>query len=285
MALLAFASTSCKEDTEPRLNTPGKFVLNTPSMANLPYLLTAQSSVNLTVSQPDYGGVAVVPVYSVLASYDETLNFDENGQPANFVELEGRYTTAAFSIPGEALAMAICSLSGYDTPESFSDAPRKVYLAVKAEVPNCNYSVVYSNVICLASVTPYFAVKLPAKIYLVGAPQGWDINSSAMTLSEADDAIGSNVFTGTFTISADDAAGGFRFYTALGNWGDNGALPSIGAAADDGDNQSVAVNDQGIYQGACVNGKGNWNVSNWPGGDMKITVNLNNMRVVFEKVN
>lgn len=283
MALLALATSSCKEDTEPRLNTPGEFVLNTPPMANLPYLLTAQSSVNLTVSQPDYGGVAVVPVYRVLASYEDVLKLDENGNAVNFVELEGSYTTAAFSVPGEALAMAICSLSGYDSPENFSDEARKVNLVVKAEVPNCNYSVVYSNMISLASVTPYFAIKLPAKIYLVGAPQGWDINSNSMVLSEADDAIGSNVFTGVFSISADDAAGGFRFYTELGNWGDNGALPSIGAAADDGDNQAVTVNDQGIYQGACVNGKGNWNITNWEDGDMKITVDLNTMKVIFEK--
>ena len=77
-----------------------------------------------------------------------------------------------------------------------------------------------------------------------------------MVLSEPDNGIGSNIYSGSFEISADDAASGFRFYTALGSWGDNGVLPSVGAAADDGDNQAVTVSDSGVYEGACVAGKG-----------------------------
>lgn len=275
VAILGLMAGSCKEDTEPRLSVPTSFVLNTPPMADNMYVLNASSAVQMTMSQPDYG-LGVVPVYSFEIAY--------NADAAKWQPIEGKFTTAKCEIPGEALAMAICQLSGYDkTPENFVDTPRTIYVRAKAEILNCDYSVIYSNIVTLKSVQPYFAVKLPAKLYLVGKPQGWDINSNAMTLSEPENGIGSDIYSGVFEISAEDAEGGFRFYTALGTWGDDGSLPSVGAAANDGDNQAVSVDGSGRYEGKCVYGKGNWNLTNWPGGRMKITVDLKGKNVVFEK--
>ena len=53
--LLGFTFTSCKEDTQPRLSKPTNFVLNTPPMADQLYVMSATSTINLTVSQPNYG--------------------------------------------------------------------------------------------------------------------------------------------------------------------------------------------------------------------------------------
>lgn len=276
LSLVAFfvtAATSCKEDTEPRLQEPTEFVLNTPPMALNTYLLSSTSGIDFTLSQPDYG-LGVVPVYTIEIS--STADF------ATSAVVEGSYTTAAFTVPGEALALAICQLWGYDSPETFDAAARPVFVRAVSDIANVSYARIVSNVIELRSVRPYFAVKLPAKIYLIGQPQGWDINSGEMVLSEPENGIGSDIYTGVFDISADDAASGFRFYTSLGSWGDNGSLPSIGAAADDGDNQSITLDDASSYSGPCVTGKGNWNLTNWPGGAMKITVDLKSMRVVFQ---
>lgn len=272
VAILSLVSTGCKEDTEPRLAIPSEFVLNTPQLADFTYVLSPSTNIDFTLSQPDYG-LGVVPVYT----FD--ISLDQN----KWETIEGAYTVAKVSISGEAFATAMCALAGYDDPSVFDDAARTVYVRASAAINNCAFSQIYSNIVTLKSVQPYFAVKLPAKLYLVGQPQGWNINSDAMVLSEPENGIGSDIYSGVFEISADDAASGFRFYTALGSWGNDGELPSIGAAANDGDNQSVSVDASGRFEGSCVYGKGNWNLTNWPGGMMKITVDLKGMNVIFEK--
>ncbi|MBO4945730.1 MAG: SusE domain-containing protein [Muribaculaceae bacterium] len=275
IALIAVTATSCKEDTEPRLEKPTEFVLNTPAMAENTYILSADNGLDLSVSQANYG-LGVVPVYTV-----------EIAKSADFAEkqaVEGRYTSAAFTVPGEALSLAMCMLWGYDSRENFDGSGRPLYVRVVSDIANVSYATITSNVVELKSVKPYFAVKLPAKMWLIGQPQGWDINNGSMELSEPENGIGSNIYTGTFEVSAADAASGFRFYTELGNWGKDGELPSVGSAANDGDNQSVALDGE-TYEGSCVYGKGNWNLTNWPGGTMKITVNLNTMQVIFQHVN
>lgn len=280
--LMLVAFSSCKEDTEPRIGIPSEFVLNTPPMASNTYLLSPTSTIDLTWSQPDYG-LGLVPTYTVeIAKAEEASGSDA------WIELEGSYTQAAVSIPGEAFALGICSLYGYDDPSNFDDAPRSIAVRVKSDIANIvtnpGMALIYSNPIVLKSVVPYFAVKLPAKLYVIGDVQGWDINSGALVISEPDNGIGSKIYTGNIEITAEQAANGFRLYQSLGSWGNDGEGPSIGAAANDGDNQAVTIDDSGVYEGACVWGKGNWNITNWPGGMMHITVDLNNMTIAFEHV-
>lgn len=274
--------SSCKEDTEPRIGVPSKFELNTPPLASSTYILTPTSGVELSWSQPDYG-LGLVPTYTVeIAKPAETYANDD------WVALEGHYTQAAVTVPGEAFAMGVCSLFGYDDPSNFNADPRPIAVRVKSDIPNITtnpgMALIYSNPVVLQSVVPYFAVKLPAKLYMIGDVQGWDINKGEIVISEPDNGIGSNIYTGEVEITAEQAANGFRFYQSLGSWGDNGQAPSLGAAADDGDNQAVTVNDSGVYEGGCVWGKGNWNITNWPGGKMRITIDLNNMTIAFEHV-
>lgn len=279
------AFTSCKEDTEPRIGVPSEFVLNTPPLASSTYILSSTSSIDLTWSQPDYG-LGLVPTYTVeiakARAEGEAYDNDE------WIALDGSYTQAAVAVPGEAFAMGVCKLFGYDDPDNFDGSPRPVAVRVKSDIANIitnpGMALIYSNPIVLKSVVPYFAVKLPAKLYVIGDVSGWDINNGAVYISEPANGIGSNIFSGTIEFTAEQAANGFRFYTALGSWGDNGMLPSVGANADDGDNATVTVNDSGVYSGSCVYGKGNWNITNWPGGKMRITIDLNTKKVAFEHV-
>lgn len=275
VALFTLGFSSCKQDTQPRIQKPTEFVLNEPVMAHMNIVLTAQSEVELAVSQANYG-MGLVPVYSVEISQTEDF--------ATFETVEGSFTQAKINVPGEAFALAMCSMLGYDDPYNFKAEAVPVYVRVRSEIPGWPEGTILSNVVKFDAVTPYFAVKLPAKLYVIGDVQGWDINSSALYLSEAENGIGSNVYYGTFEISAEQAEAGFRFYTALGGWGDDGQLPSIGAAAKDGDNKSVTIDDNGKYEGSCTAGKGNWKITNWPGGTIRITVDLNTMVVIFETV-
>lgn len=275
--LISVCFTSCKQDTQPRLEKPTEFVLNTPALANQTYILSADNGIDLTVSQPDYG-------MGVVTNYQTQVSFTEDF--AEYANIETISNQAKIEIPGEQMAQAMCSLMGYvnnDTEDLFSADPRDVYVRVRAYIPNAEYSEITSNVIKLV-VKPYKAVKLPGRLYVIGQNQGWDIANGSVFLEEPANAIGSKVYTGVVTMTAADAAVGFRFYTELGSWGDNGALPSIGAKADDGDNLTVSVED-GVYNGTCVAGKGTWIISNWSGSDMKMTVDLNTMKVIFEEAN
>lgn len=274
--LMGISFTSCKQDTQPRLDKPTEFHLNEPPMMNQTYILSADNGVDLTVSQPNYG-------LGVVTSYQTQISFTEDF--AQFENIETISNQAKIAISGEEMAQAMCKLMGYvnnDTENLFSPEARDVYVRVRAFVPNADYSDITSNTIKLM-VKPYKAVKLPARLYVIGQVSGWDINNGAIFIEEPANGVGGKVFVGNVNFSADDAAGGFRFYTQLGAWGDNGQLPSIGSNADDGNNAEVMVDEAGTYKGACVAGKGNWNITNWPGGEMKITVDLNTMKVIFEK--
>lgn len=107
-------------------------------------------------------------------------------------------------------------------------------------------------------------------IYLVGDPQGWDIDGDSMPLNETEE--GSGVYDATYNIASGSPY--LRFYTALGNWDAN----SIGAQVPD---KGVTITfENGQYEGACVNGKGAWNFD-WAGGDLYMKVDLNKMTVYF----
>lgn len=299
LVLMGISMTSCKEDTQPRIEVPTEFELYRPAMADNTYVLTPEGSVEFAVSQANYG-LGLNAKYTVQVSLDDEWKenvpvvdadgnavLDENGNPTvknTYETLIGKYTTAKFSVPAEDIAVAMCRLLGFTEEDQFVPGAHPLYVRVVSSVPNWAEGTITSNVIKLNSVAPYFKLRVPGVIYLIGASQGWDIDNGSMPLSETEDGIGSQVYYGVYNISAEDAAGGFRFYTALGAWGDNGALPSVGANPKDGDNKTVEVDEEGNYEGDCKAGKGNWSISNWPGGDMKITVDLAKMKVYFQKV-
>lgn len=282
MFILGATFTSCKEDTQPRLEEPTEFMLNTPPMANETYVLEENDGVAtqiyLTVSQPNYG-LGTVTSYQVQLSKTEGFEVYQSLLTVN--------TQAQIQCDGYEWSVAQNALNGIttlDDIDKFTGEAEDIYVRVRAFIPNAEYSSICSNVIKL-TVKPYFAVRAPGKLYVIGDVSGWDINNGAVYISEPDNGIGSHIYSGEIEFTADQAANGFRFYTELGSWGDNGALPSIGSNPNDGDNASITLDENNYYSGDCVNGKGNWNITNWGGGKMKITVDLNAMKVYFEKAN
>lgn len=108
------------------------------------------------------------------------------------------------------------------------------------------------------------------QIYLIGDPQGWDINGTTMPLEKTAD----GVYEGTYDIP--DAKFAFRFYTELGDWDAN----SIGCEVADANFDYKFVD--GSFEAPAIEGKGKYFVMNWPGGEVSMKVDLNNGIAVFE---
>lgn len=119
----------------------------------------------------------------------------------------------------------------------------------------------------------------PKQLYVIGQFTNWVVPSAANTAHYANYAlrettIGSNIYKGTFYISSGSAQ--FRFYTELSGW----EVGALGCQAYD--NPIDYQMTEGQFSGTLVDGKGTWNFPDWAGGNMNMTVDLNNYTVFFE---
>ena len=279
--VLATASCSGLEEENPVIQTPTKLVLNTPATANqyvdLGYDKDA-GTVNFTCSQADYG-------FAASANYYMQVSLDESF--SKLEELATSYTSCNMNVKASEIAEAVCKLRGIKSEETYTDEPaRKVFFRVRSQILKYEDTSILSNVVAMEKVKGYFALRLPGYIYLVGAPEGWvgpsedqKAHYSEWQLLESDNAIGSKVYYGEFDIPAGKFQ--FRFYTALTGWDKD----SYGIQEADATLDITMTN--GIYDGKIVKGKGSYQIPDWPGGKVKITVNMSNdskMTVKFEKV-
>ena len=271
LVIFTMAFTSCKEDTQPRLEYPTEFVLNRPPLADQLILVEAGGSIEFSVSQANYG-LATTPTYQIQVSLTEDF--------AEYRTVDYSTTNAQLTVPAEPFAIAVCELTGWQDPAEVEAVP--VYVRCTSTVPNAapEYNIT-SNVVKLDQVKVYFAVKLPDAIYVIGQCSGWDINNDAMALWETEP--GSLIYKGTITVPAGEFQ--FRFYDQLGNWD----WFSIGSQDDDAP-INITFTD-GQFTGACFYdpatekaGKGSWQDTTWPGGDLEITLNLNSKTVVFQQM-
>lgn len=282
LAVVVLGFCSCEDDKDPVLQKPTEFVLNTPATANLTYDLQTAESVNLTFSQPNYGP-GIIAKYFVQVSLTEDF--------ASYQQLSEEYTVCSADVPASSIAEAICKLRGITSEEEYTDEPaRPVYIRMLSTLADyldadvADQYAITSNVIKLSNVKGYFALKLPGKIYLVGACSGWNEPSAGnadkyvgWTLSEADDAVDSKIYSGDFEIPAGNFT--FRFYSALTGW-DGG--DSYGAQADDNPVE-IDWTETG-YSGSIVSGKGSFQYSSWTGGKVHIVVNLKQMTIEITPV-
>lgn len=290
VAVLAFSS--CEEDTYPRLGQiePYQEFLNTPATASQYIELTPEGTVNLTCSQPNYGGMSLAVNYAVQVSLAKdftsvaTNENDGDAAPA-YIELSTKYTSANMQVLSSELAEAICSLRGIQSEEGYTDEPaRPVYIRLRAYVPQDEAeTTVMSNIVKLDNVKGYYALRLPGYIWLVGLPNNWAINGDDnWKLYEA--IVDSDVYYGTFEIPAGQFQ--FRFYAQPGDW------ESWSIGAQDADAAVDVAMTNGVYTGKLYasegggdkKGKGNWNIANWAGGTVQITVDLKAKKVEFRQV-
>lgn len=127
----------------------------------------------------------------------------------------------------------------------------------------------------------YDIYDLTAGVYLVGAPQGWDVKTSDILLEETEP--GSNIYKGETYIGAEQFM--FRFYHVLGDWN----IGSIGSN-NDGSNLEISLAD-GSYSGPLYeegvnasSAQGNWSIPSWEGGEVEFTLNLNDFTIEMKQV-
>lgn len=293
LVLLGVGMMGCKEDTQPRLEKPTEFVLNTPPAANELYMLRADEKnnslydVKFSCSQPNYG-LGCVPQYQIqvakdaagFTAWDEAIKADPTRNPDEILGADGNplvatletiFTNAQMTVAGNIFADGVNKVYGFDQ-DNYNGEAVPVEVRVHAWMPNANYSSIFSNSVTLKQVSSYIPISEPGVLYLIGQPSGWDINNGEMKATET--AIGSKIYYGVFSVPEGQFQ--FRFYSALGDWEHN----SIGAQVEDNP-VDIAFTD-GKYNGPCFDGKGSWQVADWAGGKVAVTIDLNAMTVSME---
>ena len=265
---LMFTSCSDDRDSNPVIQQPESFVLNTPAYAEQAIDLANSETVNLTWSQPDYGGFPVAAEYTVevSATNEWTTPYsaevaDESGETqCDYYVFDNIFSTCKAEISAKDMAKALVVICNYQ--ENELPAVQEVYARVKANTPGTRE--VVSNVVKFL-VSPYYIELKPADPvlwYMVGNCIGsndWS-NSSASDIGtglipllpqpDADvDANGNTVlvYAGYFP-----AGGQFKFIKIPGKWDDqmnftNVDVNDAGVTDEDGDNHNIGIPEDGFY--------------------------------------
>ncbi len=109
---------------------------------------------------------------------------------------------------------------------------------------------------------------LPEELYLIGTPQGWDINDGSLVVPLVEETNYLRKYSATFDLQETNPR--FRFYTQLGDW-DNDT--SIGSQYDD-EPICIEVGDKPYFYIATYPGKGNWELINWEPGYLKVEISM-----------
>lgn len=174
MSLSLFAACDDDNDSNPTIQTPTEFRLNTPAMANVPIDLANTENLVLTCSQPNYG---------FPASTQYTVQVSLNSDMSDAVELDEKPTTAKINVDAATLASTLTDMEvakGKEEKDFPMDIP--VYMRVKANMLTSDGSVVdgteiLSNVVSFSKVHLLYSlppVKTPDHVYAVGNFCGWD---------------------------------------------------------------------------------------------------------------
>ena len=168
--------TACSDDNDsnPSIQTPTEFKLNTPALQNTPIDLANSSKIMLTCSQPNYGYTASVQ-YTVQVATDENMT--------DAVELSETSNSAKVAIDAASLASTLTNIY-VQKGKTEADFPMdvKAYFRLKANIVTSNGNVVegteiLSNVVSLNNIHLLFslpAVNLPKNVYVTGSFCDWD---------------------------------------------------------------------------------------------------------------
>ena len=176
---MLFASCDKDDDSNPTLDlshVSEGFVLNTPAYAeNNTYDLARCESVNLTCSQPNYGGnVPYVVDYYVQVSLDQS--FTQGNADAPFKELSTSYPKANMQVSGSELNSAVADLYLTANPEEKTvPAVLPIYVRLRAVINggvDKNLGETYSNFITLPKVHAEYKapeVTYPDNLFVIGS--------------------------------------------------------------------------------------------------------------------
>ena len=285
---MLFAACDSDRDDNPVLgpnHTASEFVLNESPLSEQYIQLSADNTVKLTWSQPNYG--VNTPV-----NYKVQVGLVENGNVKwsdNY--LETGFTTCSANISGEEIAKAICKLDGFATEDDYVDMGfREVAMRVCANIQTTSQqevegTAIVSNYVTFKHMAAYCMIPTKGTLWVIGSCCGWPEPSQGNKQTLVDGGwfieeteIGSNVFKGVVDMPEGDLT--FRFYAKLTGW-DGG--DSYGFKVEDEATEITLTN--GAYSGKGMTGKGSWFIAGFPGGKMELTVDRNNNNVNFQLLN
>ena len=265
---LMFTSCSDDRDSNPVLQQPSTFVLNTPAYANQAIDLANSKTVNLTWSQPDYGGFPVAAEYTVEISptnewtipYSAEVADDSGETQCNYYTFDNIFSSCNAEVSAADVAKALVVVCNY-ADESQVPESQEVYARVKANTNGAQE--VVSNVVKFL-VAPYYIELKPADPvlwYMVGNCIGsndWDNGEGSVGTGlipllpqpGADvDANGNTllVYAGYFP-----AGGQFKFVKIPGKWDDQMNYTNLEGDSpvtdEDGDNHNIGIPEDGYYK-------------------------------------
>ena len=175
LAVVTLGFTACDTDTDSNptldLSHVGEgFTLNTPANAqNNTYDLANAKSVELTCSQPNYGGMPLMVRYYVQVSLTEDF--------ASSKELATSYPKARMAVDAREINDAMVELFQEANPDTdYPATPRPLYIKLRAVIDGTdNMGETYSNVITLPSVLASYQAPeatLEPQLYVVGQAIG-----------------------------------------------------------------------------------------------------------------
>lgn len=172
IAFVALSLTSCEKDDDSNptfiANTTG-FKLNVPANAtNNTYDLVSSTGVNLTCTQPDFGGFPLVVNYYVQVALDESFS--------SYRELETFFTNANMNADASEINSAMIDLyTEANGDVEYPKEARALYVRLRASVAGQSFDDVMSNVICLPNVLATYVpptLELPTAAYICGSSIG-----------------------------------------------------------------------------------------------------------------
>lgn len=177
MSLTLMTACSDDNDSNPTIQSPTEFKLNTPALENTPIDLANSSKIMLTCSQPNYDYTASVQ-YTVQVATDENMT--------DAVELSETSSSAKVAINAASLASALTNIY-VEKGKTEADFPMdvKAYFRLKANIVTSNGTVVegteiLSNVVSLNKIHLLFSlppVNLPSHVYVVGSFCDWKFDN------------------------------------------------------------------------------------------------------------
>lgn len=175
LAVVTLGFTACETDTDsnPTLDlshVDEGFPLNVPANAeNNTYDLANATSLELTCSQPNYGGMPLMVRYYVQVSLTEDF--------ASYKELATSYTKAKMAVDAREINDAMVELFQEANPDTdYPATPRPLYIKLRAVIDGTdNMGETYSNVITLPSVLASYQAPeatFETQLYVVGQAIG-----------------------------------------------------------------------------------------------------------------
>lgn len=271
MAILAFGFTSCDEEfieatpqhnpQEPLMSYEGLTVEKGEAIATALDLNTAGDELQLikTTATPVLTEGQTIEYIAFLSSKETFTPQKEIAVPQGVVSKD-KLNTAVRDLFGD------------------KNGAKDVYIRFAAYLVDGTSRVMFGDnktffASSMVSITPIdVEFHEPTYIYVVGTPNGWDINSGKVPLTCSTGQ--NNIFIGKVNLSAGENI--FRFYKELGNWDTN----SWGSQVDD---NPVDITDgfkDGVYNGSVTEGKGSFKMAT--NGVYKLTVDIVNKTIKIE---